>query len=157
MPLRATHRRCQGDDRAGRPVRFRQAPGDIRRSRAVGAVDEGRAASHAGIAVGHVDRRGFGPSEQLADAGCLQGDPQRVVAAGHEEQALDPEGLELGCRRDGSGHLRRGRLHDRRRHLLLPGAISGLDVGEHFAGANRQPSRHFRDSVRRPEIAWSDS
>ena len=60
------------------------------------------AAREAGIRVSHVDRRGFAPSQDLADAQGLQRDPERVIAPGHQEQILGSHCTELEGYRSGS-------------------------------------------------------
>ena len=135
--IRPAHRRGHRDDRAARPERLRHAPGDVRRARPVGAVDEARPAADPGVRVGHVDGRRLGSRQDLADALGLEGDPQLVVAAGHQEEVLDPEGLELlgdgGSRRDRRGRRfgrldgrARGRLEDHRR-----GGVGGTRNCDH--------------------------
>ena len=102
-PVRPTHRRGEGDDRAARPVRLGQAAGHVGGARAVGPVDERRSPAEAGVAIGHVDRGVLAPGEDLADPDGLEGDPQAVVTACHQEEVLDTKGTKL--ERDGPGGL----------------------------------------------------
>ena len=99
--LRAPHGRRQGDDRAARPVGLGQCAGHVGRSGSVGTVDEGRSSAQPGIGVGHVDRGCLAACQDLADPELLHGDPERVVAARHEEEVLDADRLQFVCDRGG--------------------------------------------------------
>ena len=104
VPVRPTHRRDEGDDRAAGPVGLGQAAGDVRGAGTVGAVDEGRSTAKARIPVGHVDGGGFAAGQDLTYADLFERDPEAVVTARHQEEVLGPERLQL--QRDGGGRLR---------------------------------------------------
>ncbi len=113
IPIGAAHRRDQGHDRAAGPIRLGQRAGHVGGTRTVRAIHEGRRALDTGIAIRHVDRRRLAPGEDLADADRLEGDPEPVVPAGHQEEVLDSERLEL--------------IGDGRRCLGGDGFIRGAD------------------------------
>ena len=99
--LGPTHRRRQRDDRTGRPERLGQAPATLAAPGPYGTVDEGRSSAQTRVGIGHVDRGSLAARQDLADPELLQGDPERVVAARHEEEVLDAERLQFV--RDRSG------------------------------------------------------